>query len=293
MNDATFIHLGLIGFPLGHSYSPRLHAAAFESCNLNGDYHLFQIPPFPKGKKTLTGLLQKVRDEEIVGINVTIPHKQNVLSLLDQLTPSAQSIGAVNTIYLKDDRLIGDNTDARGFIRDLNRHFPPQPEQKQVLVLGAGGSSRAVTFALSRNGWQVAVAARRLEQARELAKNFSTKDDSVESYTLTESTLKTLTPSLIVNTTPVGMFPHVTESPWPSSIPFPAKAFIYDLVYNPTETLLVRQAKEAGLNAVNGLGMLIEQAALSFEIWTGHSPSRTALMKAVSSQILTKEVHKE
>ena len=111
--------LGLIGFPLGHSLSPKIHAAALKACGLQGTYSLFPISP--DDKQGLHSLLARVRAGEIHGLNVTIPHKQNVIPLLDELTPTAKAIGAVNTIYLRDDKLIGDNTDAAGFLADLKK----------------------------------------------------------------------------------------------------------------------------------------------------------------------------
>ena len=113
------IQLGLIGYPLGHSLSPKIHAAALSACSLQGTYSLFPIPP--EDKQALHHLLTRVRSGEITGLNVTIPHKQNIIELMDELTPTAKAIGAVNTIYLREDKLIGDNTDAPGFLSDLKR----------------------------------------------------------------------------------------------------------------------------------------------------------------------------
>src|SRR6266508_433141 len=148
------IHLGLIGYPLGHSLSPKLHTAALRSCDLEGDYSLFPIPP--ADKQVLKDLLNRVRSDEIHGLNVTIPHKQSVIAYLDELTSTAKSIGAVNTIYLRQNKLIGDNTDASGFLSDLKRFLtaetlPPsgmiRHGDMNALVLGAGGSARAVVYA--------------------------------------------------------------------------------------------------------------------------------------------------
>ena len=166
----TSFKLGLIGFPLGHSLSPKIHAAALRSCGLEGDYSLFPI--HPDDKQELKDLLARVRTGEIHGLNVTIPHKQNVIPLLDELTSTVQAIGAVNTIYLKDNLLIGDNTDAPGFIRDLKRFLTTETQSHRdanALVLGAGGSARAVVYALLNDGWNVTIIARRTEQAQQLA----------------------------------------------------------------------------------------------------------------------------
>ncbi len=126
----TTYHLGLIGYPLGHSLSPKIHAAALRSCGLDGDYSLFPI--HPDDRQSLKGLLARVRSGEIQGLNVTIPHKQNVMPFLDELTPTARAIGAVNTIYLREAKLVGDNTDAPGFLEDLKRFLanPKSPNHQ-------------------------------------------------------------------------------------------------------------------------------------------------------------------
>jgi shikimate dehydrogenase len=276
-NLPTF-QLGLIGYPLGHSLSPKIHAAALSACNLQGDYSLFPI--HPEDTQALIGLLARVRSGEIAGLNVTIPHKQNVIKLMDELTPTAKAIGAVNTIYLRDDKLIGDNTDALGFLSDLKK-FVGNWESgvgKSALVLGAGGSARAVVYALSNDGWDITIAARRLEQAQELAARFA----NVSAIELNFQTFQPSNLQLLVNTTPLGMTPNIEQSPWPENLPFP-NATIYDLVYNPRETKLVRDARAQGLSATTGLGMLIEQAALAFELWTGHTTPRDILRTAAEN----------
>ncbi|MBN2115088.1 MAG: shikimate dehydrogenase [Anaerolineales bacterium] len=285
--STSHFRLGLIGYPLGHSLSPKIHAAALRSCGLEGDYSLFPIHPDDMG--SLKDLLSRLRSGEIQGLNVTIPHKQNVMQVLDELTATARSIGAVNTIYLWDHKLIGDNTDAPGFLRDLDRFLANSESptanrkssianRKSVIVLGAGGSARAVVYALLMDGWQVTIAARRIEQARGLADSFSNDQLTVADLNLSNIELSNI--ALVVNTTPVGMTPNVAGSPWPANLPFPPHAAIYDLVYNPRETKLVRDACLQGLSATTGLGMLIEQAALSFEIWTAHKPAREVMFAA-------------
>lgn len=315
-----FFNLGLVGYPLGHSLSPKIHAAALASCGLEGDYSLFPIPP--NHLEDLKALLDRLRSGELHGLNVTIPHKQNVIPLLDALTPTAQAIGAVNTIWMQNGMLTGDNTDAPGFLADLNHRLAQintdkhdaanpkpvlsaveaspianpksQPQMntdehgcshlKSALVLGAGGSARAVVYALLNDDWNVTVAARRLEQAQELVSHYASRTHYVSRIThhalrITPDALPSLPQvTLIVNTTPVGMTPDIHHSPWPANVPFPPHAAVYDLVYNPRETQLVKDARAAGLCATSGLGMLVEQAALSFERWTGCvAPLRTKM----------------
>lgn len=296
-------NLGLIGYPLGHSLSPKIHRAALEACGLPGDYSLFPI--HPEDRQKLKEMLAHVRSGELTGLNVTIPHKQNVIPLLDELTPVAKTIGAVNTIFMKNGKLTGDNTDAPGFLADLYRFLtteiaPVQPAtsgqadnteknkkgsavEKNALVLGAGGSARAVVYALLSEGWKVIIASRRIEQAQTLIDQVSSLNSQLSSIDYPSPILYSLTStlSLVVNTTPVGMIPDTNSSPWPNGLPFPPNAAVYDLVYNPRQTKLVKDARVAGLPATTGVGMLIEQAALSFQIWTGHTPPGKALIASV------------
>lgn len=276
--------LGLTGFPLSHSLSPKLHTAALTAAGLEGSYSLFPVDPARPDELGL--LLGRVRSGEIHGLNVTIPHKQAVLPLLDELSETAKAIGAVNTIYLKNDRLIGDNTDAAGFWDDVSslmvnrkskieNYQSPITNHRSALVLGAGGSARAVVHALVQNGWQVILAARRIEQAQELTKRY-TQHVTTTTFSILPSEF-----SLLINTTPLGMTPNIETCAWEGD--FPPGAFVYDLVYNPPETLLIKRTRAAGLQASNGLGMLIEQAALAFELWTGHKADRTAMKMGLKS----------
>ena len=281
------VKLGLIGYPLSHSLSPQIQSAALQSCGLDGNYSLF--PVHPQDQKGLKDLLARVRGGEIIGLNITIPHKQNVIPVLDELTPTADAIGAVNTIYCRDGKLIGDNTDAPGFLSDLKRFLAAFSMMGiiktlrhggfKALILGAGGSARAVVYALLNDGWNVTIAARRKEQIQQLADTFTAYELHRADLTLGNVDLSKI--SLIVNTTPLGMTPNTDQSPWPENLPLPPHAAIYDLIYNPRVTKLVRDARQQGLQGTTGLGMLIEQAALAFEIWTGYRPSREVMVASV------------
>lgn len=291
---------GVTGYPLGHSLSPQLHKAAFQSTGLQGEYRLYPIPPLPEGEKDLAVLIDRICTHRLDGLNVTIPHKQAVIRHLDRLTPLALQIGAVNTIYRQHGLLIGDNTDAPGFMADLRLRFPQAGNPQAALVLGSGGSARAVTQALLTAGWQVLIAARKPGKAQDIlnslapirasseALQLDVLDEYLQSQPRSAGGAIILSAngiprplSLIVNATPLGMFPNIDGSPWPKDLEFPKGVFVYDLVYNPSDTLLVRAARAAGLSAASGLGMLIEQAALSFERWTGIHPSTEAMRQAV------------
>ncbi len=289
-----FCSLGLIGFPLEHSVSPYLHKANLNVLGLRGNYVLYEVPPMPDGKERIVKLLKRLRKKELTGLNVTIPHKKTVIPFLDNLTSSARDIGAVNTIYLNDGRLFGDNTDAPGFSSDLENVMKANGYQwihdssnneHHALVIGAGGSACAVVYTLVRSGWRVTIAARRLKQAQEIAYRHSCGDSNtlISAITLNKSQINSLELqiSLIVNTTPIGMWPNIDDSPWPENLNLPNNAIVYDLIYNPSETKLVKEARAAGLIAMSGLGMLIEQAALAFERWTGIPANRDAMRNAV------------
>jgi shikimate dehydrogenase len=284
----TFYRLGLIGYPVSHSLSPKIQNAALKACGLEGEYSLYPI--HPDDTQGLKDLLARVRTGEIQGLNVTIPHKQNVIPLLDELTLTACTIGAVNVISRRDEKLVGDNTDAEGFRADLKKFLTTVPEQDDktqrhahlhACVLGAGGSARAVVYALVNDGWGVTIAARRIEQAQGLARSFTNFELSITDNK--PSTLQLSNFQLIVNTTPIGMTPHIDQSPLPQNLSIPDGTMIYDLVYNPPETKLVKDARAQGLQATTGLGMLIEQAVLAFELWTGHTPPRELLWNAVEN----------
>lgn len=285
------IKLGLIGFPVAHSLSPEIQNAALKFFGLEGDYSLFPI--HPSDKQGLQDLLGCVRSGEITGLNVTIPHKQNAMEFLDELTPTAKTIGAVNIIYRREDKLIGDNTDAPGFLSDLKKFVNRKTRRKgdaNALILGAGGSARAVVYALANDNWKVGIAARRIEQAEQLAlsfPNYEIQIADIESLNL--SGLQHSNIELIINTTPVGMIPNIDQSPLPENISLSKETMMYDLIYNPRQTKLVRDAFAQGLQATTGLGMLIEQAALGFELWTGHNPPREVLWNAVENWLLNSQ----
>ena len=281
---------GLIGYPVDHSLSPLIHTAALQELSFQGEYRLYPV----EEAASLLELMEGVRMGSLHGLNVTIPYKSDILSFLDHLTPTARAIGAVNTVFLRDSQLVGDNTDAAGFLADLERlgWLEIGDLKRCAVVLGAGGSARAIVYALASTGWQIIIAARRQEQAAILVKTMQESFENdlpvgrKKSFTavhLGYASLASLDPipDLIVNTTPLGMYPQVDASPWPEDLDFPPQAALYDLVYNPAETALMRAARGDGLRVTNGLGMLVEQAALSFEIWTGLEAPRQAMHQAV------------
>ncbi len=269
--------VGLIGWPVEHSLSPIMHNAAFAA--LGCDFAYVPLPVQPKHvKEALKGLAAL----NFVGSNVTIPHKQAVMRYMDELSEAARFTGAVNTIHIQEGRFFGYNTDAIGFIDSL-REASCDPRGMRVAVLGAGGAARAVVYALARSGADsVMVLNRTAERAAFLVDDLSEAfpDSTLSFEALTSRALATLDSNvdLVVNTTSVGMYPHTDTSPWPAELSMPAGIIFNDLVYNPLETVFLSQARQAGAATVDGLGMLVHQAAFGFEKWTGH-PAPLAVMR--------------
>ncbi len=266
MPDAATFLLGLIGYPLGHTLSPRLHQAALAAAALNGVYLALPTPP-----ERLEDAVRGIRAWQVRGMNVTIPHKVAVIPFLDGLTPGAELVGAVNTIYWDGDRLMGDNTDVAG-VKALAAGLAVAG--RRVLVLGAGGSARSVGVALGQLGAsEVTFLVRRPGAAAELVARLS---EAFEGLRVVEApwerAVECLTAAdLVFNTTPIGMEPHAGASPLSAEelVSLPAHAAVLDLVYRPTTTRLMELAAARGLESRNGLRMLMAQAQAAFERWTG------------------------
>lgn len=277
--------IGVIGWPVSHTFSPAMHNAAAAALGLNWVY-----VPLPVQPGEVETAVRGLAAAGFRGINITVPHKQAVIPLLDVVETGAQAIGAVNTIVFarRDDgsvRLIGHNTDWSGFLADLAA-LDVAVAGRDCLVLGAGGSARAVAFALAQAGGRVQVLARRREQAAELVAAIAPHVDQGTLVAGELAGLKTAvsntTAPLIVNTTPLGMTPNPDTTPWPATIPFPSGSFVYDLVYNPRQTKLMQQAEAAGVGNSNGLGMLVQQGAYAFKLWTGEQPDVAIMRQAIS-----------
>lgn len=255
--------------------------AALGAMGLDGVYLAFDVAP-----ERLATALSGLAALGAVGVNLTIPLKERVLPLLDHVSPEAARIGAVNTITFKDNRIEGYNTDAPGFIASL-RGCKVDPEGKRCLVLGAGGSARAVAAALAGAGARLMLANRTPERAAELARILTEDggDSAVELVPMEGAALSraVATAELLVNTTSVGMAPHGDDLPPAPVGALHAGLFVYDLVYNPVETRLLAAARQAGARGCNGLGMLAHQGALALEIWTGRA-APAALMEQVLRQ---------
>lgn len=262
--------VGLIGWPVGHSISPAMHNAAFGARGLNWTYTAHAVPP-----DSLENEVRRLFEQEgYRGLNVTVPHKQAVLALATEISLEAQAIGAANTlIVLPDGGLRADNTDWQGFTNDL-KMMKVTVEGAACLILGTGGSARGIAYALEHSG--------------AASITFVSRDPAGKPGVIRYDDLPDLAPGagLIVNCTPLGMSPGVDASPWPAGVPFPPGAVLYDLIYNPTVTRLMSQARAAGARIVGGLGMLVWQGAYSFERWT-HQPPPVDIMFAAAKRALT------
>jgi len=269
--------VGIIGFPLSHTLSPVMHNAAFAALGLaDWHYDAMEIPPdIPKHA------VEEPRRAGYVGLNVTIPFKQAVMAYC---TPDekARAIGAVNTIDFRTD--IGTNTDADGFIGDLLAHEVRLRDEK-VIVLGAGGAARAAVYGLWQQGAQIVVVNRTKARAEEMLTQLTISAGVQGAQALTLDEAAEWGASLVVNCTSAGMKPQLDESPWIAGLPFPQGVTVYDMVYRPVQTALMRQAQAAGGRAIGGLGMLVRQGAAAFRLWTGQDAPLDVMRQAAEQAL--------
>ncbi len=236
--------LGLVGFPLGHSLSPKIFDSFFQLENLpNCSYELFPV-------KEARNILPLAEKNELLGFNVTVPHKEEIISYLDELESDCERIGAVNTVVRKNHMWWGYNTDVLGFSRSIEKEIF---KENKALILGTGGSSKAVCTALSRLGWEFQVVSRQKSKADLIYSDLL--DLSGGEY------------SLIVNTTPLGMHPEVDNCPPIPEALIDANTFLFDLVYKPEKTRFLKLGESKGARTKNGLEMLNLQAEASWNIW--------------------------
>lgn len=245
----------VIGNPIEHSLSPLMHNAGYHALGLNFAYVAFRVE---KIKEAVDG----IRALHIKGVSVTIPHKQDVMQYLDSLDPLAEKIGAVNTILNENGRLEGLNTDYTGAIRALEEKTTLQG--KTITVLGAGGAAKAIVYGLSEKGANVQIFNRNIEHGKTLA------DATGATFYGLEKNDKIRTSDIIINATSVGMTPKVNESLLDKAVLNPSQ-IVMDIVYNPKQTMLLRDAKEAGCEIVYGYKMLLFQAVTQFELFTGQT----------------------
>ena len=274
---------GVIGDPIEHTMSPLMHNAAFAKMGV--DYWYI---PFRVSKENLGKAIESIKALNIRGLNVTIPHKVAVIPFLDKLDPLAEKIGAVNTIVNENGILTGYNTDATGFLEAL-RERGNKPRRKNIVILGAGGAARAIAFVLAERDAHLVILNRQLEidWAEELSHCISlTFKKDVKALELDEKNLATVLDQadIIVNTTSVGMIPDIDKTPVPAKLLRPGLV-VFDIVYNPIRTRLLREAEAAGAKTISGIDMLVWQGALAVEKWTGLKEPR-GLMREKAIKVL-------
>jgi shikimate dehydrogenase len=272
---------GILGFPVGHSRSPAMHNSAFAALGIDAMYVPFSVPP-----ERLPSAITSLRPLGLRGVNVTLPHKSNVMALLDRVEPDALAIGAVNTVFFDNDALVGMNSDAPGLTRSLVE-AGLELRGARVTVVGAGGAARASIVGLARAGAaEICVTARRAQEAEKLARELAPAIPASkltigpwENAALRRRLAET---DLLIQATSATLDDGPAAAALAEALPLaelPNTASVVDLVYKPRETQVLKLAKSLGKNTVDGLGMLLHQGAIAFEKWTGQ-PAPIKVMRA-------------
>ena len=272
--------VGLVGLPTAHSISPQIHNSAFESSGVNAVYLPFEVCDLAAFMKRMVHPRSRELDWQLRGLSVTAPHKLAVMDYLDWIDPEAKEIGAVNTIVVTEEGLRGYNTDAAGFLSPLLERLQ-SIAGLNCAVIGAGGAARTAAWTLKRQGAKVKIFARRADQARALAESLNVSWGDLQAVHFGDF-------DLVVNTTPLGTSGQLQNQTVLTSDQLHGARLLYDLVYNPRETQLMREAKAAGCDALGGLAMLVAQATEQFRLWTGR-PAPLATMRRAAEKALASE----
>lgn len=275
--------LGLLGNPIGHSLSPLLHNAVFHNMGLNCIYLPFEVP-----HNHVAGAVEGIRSLNLTGVNVTIPFKEAVIPYLDGLSPSAENSGAVNVIQNDNGRLIGHNTDGSGFIAAL-REESVRVEGSRVLFIGAGGAARALALVMGQErASHIDFLDTDYERAQDLSEAVGNKVGcSVNPALMNDANFREIAAvsDIIINCSPVGMYPQVDRSPVKNLDTLDVKTVLCDIIYNPVQTRLLEMGQDQGLKIINGLSMFVNQAAFSLEILLGISPDRGYMMTILEEHL--------
>ena len=271
---------GVLGFPAKHSLSPLMHNAAFKTLKINARYKIFEAEP-----KELKNFICSLSENHIFGLNVTVPYKEKVIPFLDKISDEARLIGAVNTIKLRGDKLEGFNTDGEGFIRHLRKDLRFNPNAKSIALIGAGGAARAISVYLAKaKAKAITIYDIDKSKAQGLVKHLKANFNKIR-FEVAHSVagLKAKEAALLINATPRGMKekdPEIIDNKF-----LPKNLLVYDLIYNPAQTKLLKLAKAQGCRTSNGLGMLLYQGAASFELWTGKRAPIGVMRKALNKHL--------
>lgn len=277
VNGRTALY-GLIGCPVEHTKSPFIHNTLFRELDINGVYIPVQVK-----QGELEAAVKGLRAQNFSGFNVTVPYKKDVIKYLDDISNDALLMGAVNTVKNINGRLKGYNTDAEGFSRDLKESFGTDFAGKRVMLLGAGGTARALSVKLAAEGVKnLTIANRTLENAKKIEVLISDNFGKIATSVTPEQAgfydiLKAN--DIIINTTPVGMSTFEIKTPFDFKFEFEKRQLVYDVIYAPEKTEFLRQAEESGCKIKNGFGMLINQGISAFEIWTGKVVSKNSAVE--------------
>ena len=271
--------VGLIGHPVEHSFSPPMHNAAFQKLGMDYAYVAFDVNP-----NDLSSAIEGAKSLNIKGFNVTIPHKIEVMQYLDELDEVAELIGAVNTIDFKE--LKGYNTDGIGAVRAIEE--VSSIKDMDVIVTGAGGASRAISFYLAKFGASsITILNRNVDRAQKLAGDVLASDLISDVNFASISQINDYLPNadILVDTTPLGMDPHINDEPIAKAENMHEDLVVFDAVYNPNETVLLKEAIKAGAKPVYGIKMLLYQGAESFKIWTGREAPIDVMQEALNKHL--------
>ena len=274
--DRNTMICGLVGLPVMHSVSPHMHNAAFAAAGVNGVYLPLEVRDVGSFIRRMIHPQTRELDWNVRGLSITAPHKSSVMELLDWVHPEAREIGAVNTVMVENDQLLGYNTDAAGLIQPLKLRNQSVSRQR-VAVIGAGGAARTAVWAMKLHGAEVTVFARDIEKAKPLTKSFDVPCEPLDGALFGDY-------SLVINTTPLGSGEFTHETPVVAE-QLAGAGLAYDLIYNPIETEFLKQAREAGCQTLGGLPMLVAQARLQFELWTGKTPSPSVMHDAARAAL--------
>ena len=282
MSSKEIKNFAIIGNPIGHTLSPKMHKAAFSA----GGFPNYNYIPIPVPSGRLMLVTAGFKGLDFRGFNVTIPHKTAIMKYLDSIDPDAKIIGAVNTVVNDGGMLTGYNTDVTGFIASLSE-ADFMAEDCNAVILGAGGAARAVAWGLcKRKAGFITVGARNGEKAKKFAEDFANFGNIV-GYDWTDDEFKEnlQTADILINTTPLGMYPNVDEMPPIDLKLLPEGAFVYDIIYNPAKTKLLQEAEELGFPILNGMSMLLLQGRESGRLFTGHAPDIDIMRRIVKQEL--------
>ncbi len=263
---------GIIGNPVSHSLSPRIHNAAFAASHLNAVYIPIQVDDARQFMPRMAHPKSRELDWNLCGLSVTAPHKSTVMNFLDWIDPSANEIGAVNTIVVRDDQLFGYNTDAAGFVSPLLEKIGSL-NGVRCAVIGAGGAARAVLWALRNAGANITLLARNVEKATAASNQYDISGGQLQNARFESF-------DVVINATPLGTCGEHEDLTAATAEQLRGVRLAYDLVYNPTETRFLREAREAGCETLSGVEMLLSQAVEQFKLWTGSEPDRETMRDA-------------